>query len=79
MRESTAGESSRRETKDNKHEAEHRKSDATSKETLSDLEQDKTISDTKPVNQRSIPAPDGTPDPDQGSRSADDSDAGGPM
>lgn len=56
-----------------------RLSEATSEKTVSDLEESEKISDTKPVNQRSIPAPDGTPDPDQGSRSADDSDAGGPM
>lgn len=78
MRESSADESSRV-TKDNKPGTEPSKSDATSKETLSDLEEDKTISDSKPVDQRSTPAPDGTPDPHQGSRSADASDAGDPM
>ncbi len=79
MRESNEGELSRRQTKDSTLGVEERKSDATSKETLSDLEQDKTISDSKPLDQRSIPAPDGTPDPDQGSRSADGSDTSVPI
>ncbi len=78
MRESNVGESTMRETKDDKPGAEERKPDATSKETLSDLEQDKT-SDSKPGDQSSIPAPDGAPDPDQGGRSENASDAGDPM
>ncbi len=79
MRESNVDESTMRETKDDKPGAEDRKPDATSKETLSDLEQNKTTSDSKPVDQISIPAPDGTPDPDQSSRKGDASDAGDPM
>lgn len=56
-----------------------RLSDATNKKTVSELEESEKISDSHPVDQRSTPAPDGTPDPEQGSRSADGSDAGDPM
>lgn len=56
-----------------------RLSEATSEKTVSDLEESEKISDSNPLDQRSIPAPDGTPDPDQGSRSADGSDAGDTM
>jgi hypothetical protein len=54
-------------------------SEATSEKTVSDLEESEKISDSNPVDQRSIPAPDGSPDPDQGSRNVDGSDAGDPM
>ncbi len=56
-----------------------RLSEATSEKTVSDLEESEKISDSSPVDRGYVPAPDGTPDPDQGSRSADGSDAGGPM
>ncbi len=59
--------------------SEDRLSEATSEKTVSDLEESEKIFDSKPVDERSIPAPDGTPDPDQGSKRADGSDAGGPM
>ena len=65
--------------KDDAKTSQDRLSEATSGKTVSDLEETEKISDSKPVNPRSIPAPDGAPDPDQGSRSADGSEAGGPM
>ncbi len=57
-----------------------RLSDATSEKTVSDLEESEETSDSapdKPSNE--IPAPDGMPDPDHGSRGSDGSDAGDPM
>lgn len=66
-------------TKDTETGVAERKSDATSKETVRDLERDKSISDPKPAGERSVPAPDGSPDPDLGSRDTDRSDKGGPM
>ena len=71
--------SSTPQTKDTETGVEERKSDATSKETVRDLGRDKSISDPTPADQRSVPAPDGTPDPDLGSRPNDRSDKGGPM
>lgn len=57
-----------------------RQSDATSKETLSDVERDEKISDTKrSADQTSVPSPDGTPDPDGSRGRADGNDTGGPM
>ena len=59
-----------------------RLSDATSEKTVSDLEEtEKTTgakSDTS-SNSPSVPAPDGTPDPDRSGGRADGSDTGGPM
>lgn len=57
-----------------------RKSDATSKETLSDVKRDEKIPDTKRSEDgTAVPSPDGTPDPERGSGRADGSDTGGPM
>ena len=53
-----------------------RLSEATSDKTVSDLEESEKLADSKPVDQGSIPAPDGSPDPDQRNRSAEGSDAG---
>jgi hypothetical protein len=53
--------------------------EATSDKTVSDLEENEDSSDSKsskPSDERSIPSPDGSPDPDRGSGG---SDAGGPM
>ena len=59
---------------------EDRKSDATSKETLNDVKQNEKAPETKGSGEgTSVPAPDGTPDPDQGGGRADGSDTGGPM
>ena len=53
---------------------EERKSDATSKETVKDLEQSNTTSDSKGVaDQTSLPAPDGSPEFDRGARRPDGS------
>jgi hypothetical protein len=65
--------------KDESEHLETRKSEATSKETLSDVEREKKTSNRKSSgDQTSVPSPDGTPDPDRGGR-ADGSDTGGPM
>ena len=79
MRESSGGGPIKPQTKDTETGVEERKSDATSKETVRDLQRDKPISDPAPADRRSVPAPDGTPDPDLGSRPPDRSDKGGPM
>ena len=55
-----------------------RKEDATSSDTLDDLEQTLEIGTTKPdtgsatSDTASVPAPDGTPDPDRGSDTSGD-------
>jgi len=79
MRESSGGRPTTPQTKETETGVAERKSDATSKETVGDLERDKPNSDPTPADQRSVPAPDGTPDPDLGSRDTDRSDKGGPM
>ena len=79
MRESSGGGLIKPQTKDTETGVEDRKSDATSKETVRDLRRDNPISDPTPADQRSVPAPDGTPDRDLGSRPTDRSDKGGPM
>ncbi len=58
---------------------EDRLAEATSDETLSDLEADKKSSGAERVETEGVPAPDGTPAPDQGGGRADGSDSGGPM
>ena len=64
-------------TKDTEAAVEERKSDATSKETVRDAEDDEQGSNAR--DQRSVPTPDGAPDARKGSRDADRSDEGGPM
>ena len=62
--------------------SEDRSSEATSKKTVSDLEESEKISDSKSYNgsdESSIPSPDGTPDTERGGGRADGSDSGGPM
>jgi hypothetical protein len=76
MRESSGGGPIKPQTKDTETRVEERKSDATSKQTVRDFEEDEQGS--KGANQR-LPAPDGSPDPDLGSRPTDRSDKGGPM
>jgi hypothetical protein len=75
--------SNKREVKTMKNEGEElaeRKSEATSKETLSDIARDEKIAGTKgSTDQTSVPSPDGTPDPDRSGGRADGSDTGGPM
>lgn len=56
-----------------------RLSEATSEETVSDLEESGKISDSTTSDETSIPSPDGSPDPERGSGRADGSDTGGPM
>jgi hypothetical protein len=59
----------------------NRLSEATSKKTLSDLEESEKSSDSKSSksDETSIPSPDGTPSPDRSGGRADGSDTGGPM
>lgn len=78
MRESNAGESSREETKESTPEIQKRKSDATSNETVADLEKEKPNSDSTPRSP-SVPSPDGSPAAERGSRDSDRSDKGGPL
>ena len=59
-----------------------RLSEATSKKTVSDIEETEKTSGAgpdSPSGENSVPSPDGTPDPDRGSGRADGSDTGGPM
>lgn len=56
-----------------------RKSDATSKETVSDVRREEKIPDTERSEEGRFPAPDGTPDPDRSSGRADGTDTGGPI
>lgn len=61
MWESVPGEPKARETEATQNEVANKQPEATSKETLSDLEQRERISDSKPgpAEQTSVPAPDG--------------------
>ena len=79
MSESSGGGPITPQTKDTETGVAERKSDATSKETVRDLERHQPKSDSTTADQRSVPAPDGTPDPDQGNRDTNRSDKGGPM
>jgi len=58
-----------------------RLSDATSEKTVSDLEENEktTGAQSDASSSPSVPAPDGTPDPDRSGGRADGSDTGGPM
>lgn len=57
-----------------------RLSEATSKETVSDLEEKSSNSNSNKLSdETSIPSPDGTPDPERSRGRADGSDTGGPM
>ena len=69
-----------RETEKKSDEAAGRETEATSKETLSDLKEHEKISDSKtePSGEGSVPTPDGELD-DSGDGRADGSDTGGPM
>jgi hypothetical protein len=61
--------------------SEEHSADATSKETLSDLEHDKKLSSSTPdqaADETSVPSPDGQVERGSGGR-ADGSDTGGPM
>ncbi|MDQ3666789.1 MAG: hypothetical protein M3410_09455 [Acidobacteriota bacterium] len=64
--------------REKKQKIEERQSDATSKETVQDLDS----TDSKPdkvSEETSIPSPDGTPNPERSGGRADGSDTGGPM
>ena len=59
-----------------------RKEEATSSETLGDLEETQQVNSSTADTTRaagSVPAPDGTPDPDRSGGRADGGDTGGPM
>ena len=57
-----------------------RKSDATSKETLTDVKRDEKVPDAQRSGEgTTVTSPDGTPEPDRGGGRADGSDSGGPM
>lgn len=59
-----------------------RLSEATSEETVSDLEESEKISDSKSYkgsDETSIPSPDGTPNTERSGGRADGSDTSGPM
>ena len=77
MRESSGGGPITPQTKDTETGVGERKSDATSKETVRDLEVDEKGS--KAADQRSVPTPDGGPDAKKEIRDADSSEEGGPM
>lgn len=61
-----------------KQRVEERQSDATSKETLQDLDTTDSKPD-RPSDEASIPSPDGTPNSERSGGRADGSDTGGPM
>jgi hypothetical protein len=57
-------------------------SEATSEKTVSDLERSEKVSDSndhKTSDDRSVPSPDGTANPERSGGRADGSDTGGPM
>ena len=62
---------------DSEKELQGRQDEATSSETLNDVKRQEKTSDSR--KDSSVPAPDGTPDPDSGGGRADGSDTGGPM
>jgi hypothetical protein len=76
MQESNRGGSSNHVDTDQREET----SDATSKETLADVEETEKVSDSASdsTDGQPVPSPDGTPDSDRAGR-ADGSDTGGPM
>ena len=62
---------------DTQNQVEDRRAEATSKETVEDLEK-ASSTPGKPSDENSIPSPDGSPDPERPGR-ADGSDTSGPM
>lgn len=78
MRESGGGEAKRRGIENTQSDLADRQSEATSKETLKDL-QETDSKPGKPPDETSVPSPDGTPNAGRSRGRADGSDTGDPM
>ncbi len=68
----------RRKESETKQGVKDRQSEATSKDTLSDLRESEKVSDSNRHDSSSLPSPDGQPTP-RGEESADGADTGDPM